>query len=276
VNATGPDVRAAGAPQAAADGSAQGVATQVFLGFAFAALLALHFLEPDLGLSWSYAHLSRTAWLPWIAAGTVVALPLGVLTLWRRPWVGAAVRSGSTVQAVAAGLVVFALLVALGRLLPAPSTSMDAGLFLGWVEHGGEVARWHLLLKLHQLVANAASGVAGHVTVVRALNAGMAAIAAVALVATARLLGRSNGEAAALAALSLSSMGVLQLCIGYADVYPLPLAATAVYVWASLRVIAGRLHPFWPLLLVAVGPFVYLGLVLLAPSLVVVVWCALC
>ena len=46
---------------------------------------------------------------------------------------------------------------------------------------------------------------------------------------------------------------LLQLCIGYADVYPLPLAATAVYTASALTVLRGHLHPVWPLLLVAVG-----------------------
>jgi len=71
--------------------------------------------------------------------------------------------------------------------------------------------------------------------------------------------------------LSASAFGVLQLGIGYVDVYPLALAMTALYLWTALRTIQAGGHPVWPLLLVAVGPFWYIGLALLAPSALVVV-----
>lgn len=245
------------------------------IGFALGAIVALHFLEPQLGITWSYAHLSRTPFLPWVGGALVVALPLASRRLWRTGWPARALTPWPPALRIAAGVLLFAALAVIGRLLPAPNTSMDAGLFLAWVEHGGEVARWHLLLKMHQGAAAVATGIAEPDTIVRLLNALFAALAILALGATARALARDRGEALAMTALSLSAMGVLQLCIGYADVYPLPLAAMAIYLFSSLAVIGGRLHPVYPMLLVAVGPFTYLGLVLLAPSLIIVVACAL-
>ena len=246
-----------------------------FLALSLGGLLALHFIEPQLGQSWSYAHLSRASWLPWLGALAVVSLPLLARALWARASARRELTPTTAVVGASFGLGVFAVLLVLAYFFPAPSTSLDAGLFLGWVSHSGDVARWHLLLRSYRLAVDAAAGVADPLTVVLVINSGMACIAITALVATARLLAQTRREAVALALLSLSTMGIAQLCVGYSDVYPLPLAAMATYVFCSLRAMSGHLHPFWPLVLVAVGPFFYVGLVLLAPSLAIVFGCEL-
>src|SRR5262249_25136151 len=61
-----------------------------------------------------------------------------------------------------------------------------------------------------------------------------------------------------------------QLAFGFIDVYPMALALMAVYLASAVASLCDDLHPAWPALVLAVGPFFYVGLVLLAPSALVV------
>ena len=70
-----PDERAPSRDDGEEVGTAGGSVVAGFLAVAFTALLVLHFFEPQLGLTWSYAHLARAGWLPWLAATFVVGLP---------------------------------------------------------------------------------------------------------------------------------------------------------------------------------------------------------
>src|SRR5439155_275708 len=79
--------------------------------------------------------------------------------------------------------------------------------------------------------------------VIRGTNAAFSAVALLALAGAARRLGQSRREAAAITLLAWSAFGILQLVMGYTDIYPFPLAVTAVYCWLALGVIAGEVHP---------------------------------
>jgi hypothetical protein len=63
-----------------------------------------------------------------------------------------------------------------------------------------------------------------------------------------------------------SAFGTLQTSIGYVDVYPFAVVVTALFFWTALRALLRGGHVAWPIAIAALGPFVYLGLVLLAPS----------
>ena len=49
------------------------------------AYLVLHFAEPALAITWSYAHLGRSRSLPMLGAALVVVLPALAAGLWNRP-----------------------------------------------------------------------------------------------------------------------------------------------------------------------------------------------
>ena len=72
-------------------------------------------------------------------------------------------------------------------------------------------------------------------------------MALAALAGCARRLGRTRGEVVAITLLAWSAFGVLQLAIGYVDVYPTVLALMALYLWAALGALDGTLHPVWAL-----------------------------
>src|SRR5207247_2162802 len=85
--------------------------------------------------------------------------------------------------------------------------------------------------------------------------AGLAAsVALVALAGAARRLGRTRGEAGAIALVAWTAFGVAQLVPGYLDVYPFALAVTALYLWTALGVLAGDVHPGWPLVIAFLAP----------------------
>src|SRR5438128_3454474 len=62
-------------------------AVALALAAGLAGELALHFLEPRLALTWSYAHLGRRAALPWLGIALVLALPAAGRCAWRQPGV---------------------------------------------------------------------------------------------------------------------------------------------------------------------------------------------
>jgi hypothetical protein len=162
----------------------------------------------------------------------------------------------------------------LGCPIP-PRLSVDAAFFSkSIIEDGTGSPRWYLLLWTYARLVGALRPWLHPFVVLRAGNTLLATAALLALAGAARRLGRTRGEVAAIGLLAWSAFGTLQLAIGYVDVYPFALAATAVYLWLGLAALAGERHPAWPFVAAAVGPIFYEGLVLLAPSLTVVAWTA--
>ncbi len=253
-----------------------GAPPALVLAFGLAAYLALHFLAPPLAMTWGFAHLDRRAWLPWVAAALVAALPAATLAIWERPALAAPPRPVGWGTALGAVALAWLALGVAGALSPAPAVSVDPVAYVQGVATGsGLVARWYLTVWSLSHVAAWLAPVAGVVAVIRGASALSVAVALAALAGAARQLGRTRGEALAITLLASTAFGVLQLGLGYIDVYPIPLAATALYVWTGLRAVRGTGHPAWPFAIAAVGPFWYVGLVLLAPSLVVLAALAL-
>jgi hypothetical protein len=171
-----------------------------------------------------------------------------------------------------AGALGCCLLTAVGLRYPAPPVSGDYLYLLAAVTSGAsDLTRWHLLVWTYSRLVTWLGPYAGPEVVIRCGNAFLATLALLMLAGCARRLGRTRGEAAAITLLAWTAFGTLQLAIGYLDVYPVALAATAAYLWTALGAIDGDLHPLWPVLIAVVSPFCYVGLVLLLPSLAIVV-----
>ncbi len=245
-----------------------GVALALSAGLA--AELALHFLEPRLAITWSHAHLARRAALPWIGAALVLVLPAASAWAWRRP--GARRPLGAlSWRAAAAAVALGAAVLALGRLRPAPLISIDPWFLVKSVAEGtGENGRWYLLLWSYQHLGAAVQPWLDAPHLIRTVSGLAASVALVALAGAARRLGRTRGEAGAIALVAWTAFGVAQLVPGYLDVYPFALAVTALYLWTALGALAGDVHPGWPLVIAFLAPFFYIGLVLLVPSTVVI------
>jgi len=246
------------------------VALPLILGLA--TYVGIHFLEPRLAITWSYAHLHRYTLLPWLGIGLLATLPILVSFAWQWPAGERPVTRWPTGRIVAAFVLLWLALWALGTAFPAPTFSIDVVYFTNAVKSGtGQNARWYLLLWFFEGLANLVRPALSWLGVIRGTNAAFSAVALLALAGAARRLGQSRREAAAITLLGWSAFGILQLVMGYTDIYPFPLAVTAVYCWLALGVIAGEVHPLWPSLVAVLAPFWYVGLVLLAPSLLVVV-----
>src|SRR5213592_444235 len=245
-----------------------GVALALSAGLA--AELALHFLEPRLAITWSHAHLGRRGVLPWIGAALVLVLPAASAWAWRRP--GARRPLGAlSWRAAAAAVALGAAVLALGRLRPAPLISIDPWFLVKSVAEGtGENGRWYLLLWSYQHLGAAVQPWLDAPHLIRTVSGLAASGALVALAGAARRLGRTRGEAGAIALVAWTAFGTAQLVPGYLDVYPFALAVTALYLCTALGALAGDVHPGWPLALAFVAPFFYIGLVLLLPSTVVI------
>ena len=240
------------------------------LAAGLAAELALHFLEPRLAITWSYAHLGRRAALWWIGAALVLVLPPASAWAWRRPGAARALGVLSWRSAVAAVALAVAVL-ALGRTWPAPLVSIDPWFLVKSVAEGtGQNGRWYLLLWSYERLGAAVRPWLDAPQVIRTVSGLAASVALVALAGAARRLGRTRGEAGTITLLAWSAFGTAQLVPGYLDVYPFALAVTALYLCTALGALAGDVHPGWPLALAFVAPFFYIGLVLLLPSTAVI------
>jgi hypothetical protein len=227
----------------------------------------LHLLAPPLALTWSYAHLDRHPALPWLAAALLLVLPPAVAALWRGPLGRGPAAPLAPARAAAATLVLVAVLAPVGLLWPAPQVSVDPFYFVSGAMLGGtEVSRWYLTVWTLSHLTDLARPVLAPLAVVRLANTAVAAGGLAALAGCARRLAATEREAWAITALVGSAFGVVQLVPGYLDVYPVALAATAAFLWTALRAAAGEGHPAWPLAVAALGPFWYVGLLVLAPA----------
>lgn len=239
------------------------------------ALVALHLLAPPGPITWSYAHLDRHALLPVAAVVSALLFPAAGAWLWGGAWVAAPVAPWGARWPVVALALGTSLVVTLGLAWPVTPICIDAVLFANAVADGITTnPRWYLTLWVFSRVADLLRGLVPPLAVAQALNGVAAAGAMAALAATARTLARTNGEALVMTALTWTAFGVCQLAWGYLDVYPTALALTALYLWAGSAVLVRGRHPLWAAATVALAPFFYVGLSLLAPSLVVVLWAA--
>ncbi len=234
--------------------------------------LGLHFFEPRLAITWSYAHLSRHPLFPWLGAGLVLGLPVATMRAWRHPAAAHPLGSLSLSTVLGGGVLLAAALLVAAALWPAREISIDPlALILDVRDRSiGAGRRLLLVWGLWNLWALVGSYWESVPAFIRSMNALLATAALLALAACARRLGRTRGEATAIALLAWTALGTLQLCIGYLEVYPAELAATSLYLWLALRAIDGDLHPAWPVVVAALAPFWYVTLILLAPSLLVV------
>lgn len=234
----------------------------------FGAYLLLHFVDPDLSITWSYAHLHRRPALPWVAAMLVVALPPLSAAAWRLPALHAPLRPLSRGWIVVAFGALFATLLGFSLWFPQTPHAVDSAEFLfGATQPGFHYnPRWYLSIRLYRLISTLLVPPLEPEQFARGANVLLGTVALMGFAGCARLLSRTRGEFIALTALVWSSFGVLQISVGYLDIYPVPLAAMAVYLWLAFRTLDGRTSLLWPLLMVALGPFFYIGLILLAPS----------
>ncbi len=245
-------------------------AVALALAAGLAGELALHFLEPRLALTWSYAHLGRRAALPWLGIALVLALPAAGRCAWRQPGVERPLGAVSW-RSTLGGCALAGAVLALGRACPAPLVSIDPWFLVKSVAEGtGENGRWYLLLWSYERLGAAVRPWLDAPQVIRTVSGLAASVALVALAGAARRLGRTRGEAVAITLLGWSAFGTAQLVPGYLDVYPFALAVTALYLCTALGALAGDVHPGWPLALAFVAPFFYIGLVLLLPSTAVI------
>jgi len=243
----------------------------ILLGGGLAGELALHLFEPRLALSWSYAHLGRHPALPALACVLVVACLALVPRAWCSRPSREPLRPVRSSRVVALGLAGWVGVAVLGLLYPVRPISIDPVAFLGAIDKNAvDNGRWHLLLWTLGHLAEVFRPLVRTPVFLRILNAGFATVALVALAGCARRLARSRGEAVAITALAWSAFGVCQLAIGYLDIYPSVLAFATVYMWLGLAVLGGGFHPVWAFVVGAIAPFWYIGLALLAPSLIVI------
>jgi hypothetical protein len=239
---------------------------------AMVAYLVLHFAEPALAITWSYAHLGRSRSLPMLGAALVVVLPALAAGLWNRPALMLPPGRTTWMHVAIATAVLVPSLIVLGAWFPTPHFSIDVIYFVDAVRSTNEDnARWYLLLWLIEHVAAWLRPWFAADQVIRAANGVFATVAVVALAGAARHLGRTRGEVLAITLLAVSAFGVAQLLMGYLDIYPMPLALTTVYLWSAFATLDGVLHPAVPLAVAAIGPFWYIGLAQLVPSTLVIV-----
>jgi hypothetical protein len=238
-----------------------------------AAIVGLHLFAPAFGPTWAYAHLARHAALPWIAVAVVVGLPAVGGWLWRRPAAAASVGPLRAPWAVGGAVAVVAAVVIAGFRWPVVPICIDSWGFARAVAAGTtQNPRWQLTLWTFGAIARWVHPWLASLSVVRLLNGVLVGIGLVALAGAARLLGRTVRDAVAMTAVAWTAFGTAQLALGYVDVYPIALAIVALHLWAGAAALAGRRSAAWAVAAAAVGPFFYVGLVLLVPSACVVAW----
>jgi hypothetical protein len=253
-----------------AETSRPGTPIPMLLILGLVGILLLHFVDPDLRMTWGFAHLYRRPYLPWIGITLVFALPLIGNILWR-PGVTPETPANLPLASVLAFLtIVFGGTLAASVYWPQVPYSIDSQTFLVSVTRpeADYPPRWYLTTRLYRLVSQTMIPPLDPEVYARGVNALVGAFTLTALVGCARLLARTRSETIAITLLAWSSLGAAEMSIGYLDVYPLPVAMTAIFLWLALGNLAGCRHVFWPVLLAGIGPFFYIGLVLLIPPVV--------
>ncbi|HXJ32558.1 MAG TPA: hypothetical protein VMS22_00840 [Candidatus Eisenbacteria bacterium] len=243
------------------------------LGAGLVAYLTLHLAEPRLAITWSYAHLSRRAGLRELALALVVVLPLAASLLLRSPRLRAPARSWSPAFALPAMAALGLALLWVTTRLPVAQLGGDRGFYLLAVNDGRPISRWSLTCwGVHALIARfvavpaPATDMGPVLVAAQTVNLVAGVVTLAALAGAARVVSASLGEAIVTTLLVWSTFGVLQISAGYLDVYPIVAALLALYLWTGVRTFAGEVHPAFPLVLAAVGPFFYEGLLLTWPS----------
>lgn len=237
---------------------------------ALLALLVLHLVEPDLPLSWGFAGL-RVAWGSVVPAVVSAGAVLGLAAAaWRSPLGDRPASRPRGAALVASGLLLWLVLSLAGLRWPAPDICPDA-MFLPHQlrSNGAGNVRWLLSVPLLQSLYAPFRGVVDADPFLRVLNALFSALSIALTLGIALRLGRSVREVAAIVLLAWSALGSLQLALGYVDIYPLVQLLVALYVWTALRHLDGDGSIVWPLLVAALGPCFYIGLILVAPSAIV-------
>jgi hypothetical protein len=109
-------------------------------------ILALHLTEPELAITWSYAHLGRQRQNWWTGAALALLLPLVVRTLWMCQFFASPPRPLGWSALLALGGGLWFVLVWIGLEYPAPSMSVDTEFFANAARHPKKmlVARWYL------------------------------------------------------------------------------------------------------------------------------------
>lgn len=240
------------------------------------ALILLHLVEPNLPLAWSFSGLSHQWGSPVPALLVAGIVMLAVATAWTSGVGRRGVPRVSPVVAVAATITAWLVLSIVGLLWPAPDVCPDA-MFLPHqlqIDGPGSV-RWLLSVPLLQLAFTPFRGLASPETFMRVTNALFSSISLLLTFAIAVRIGRSIREVAAVVLLTWTAFGSAQLTLGYTDIYPLVQLLIAAYLWTALRYLDGDGKVTWPVSIGVLGPCFYIGLILLAPSLLLLAWTAL-
>jgi hypothetical protein len=258
---------AAGRAPRAARIAPAGLAALAAIAAGLLAEILLHVLEPQLSVTWGYAHLGRSSVRVALAVAVSIALPLGVAWAWRLPAAAKPPLAPSWRATIVAVLALWLALAALGLALPAFPLTLDALYFRRAVEHAATpVPRWVLATEVLRLAARLRPASMSFEAFIVVGNAAWSSLALCALAGCARLLARDRREQILVAALACTAFGTLEVAIGYLDVYPVAVAGTALFFWAALRALRGEAHLGWALAIAAVAPFFYIGLVLVWPS----------
>lgn len=238
--------------------------------------IALHVFEPVLGHTWSYAHLNRYSGA-WIVA-ILGAIGLPILAAWisRQPAANAPVRALPVRSAVAAFLGLSLVFLVVGWFFPSAWLSLDPWRFAIEVWKGViNTMRWYLTLMSFTAVLRVAEWAAPFPVPARDLvpvvNAFVSGLSFTLMFACARRLGKDALEVGFLLLLAWTAFGNLQISIWYVDIYPIVQLLLVLCVWTSYRVLVEEAHPVWPFVVVAISPFFYVGMILMAPALLAVV-----
>jgi hypothetical protein len=233
-------------------------------------VIALHLLEPELSITWSYAHLSREGWR--VGAALLLSVTLPFLGAWA--WTSRASKrplqrlAGARLAAL--GTCAIGGLAALGAIAPAPPSNYDSTVLLDTVRGARDgPVRWMLSTASLQALVGPFIQQADPTRWVAAANSAFAGVGLLGLIAAAREIAQTRGEAFALSAIVLSAFGTAQIAIGYLEVYPLALALVGSYIGFAARSLQRGDGLATCAAIVAIGPFFYIGLALLAPSAIV-------
>ena len=117
----------------------------VGLGASLITVIALHFLEPTLSITWSYAHLSRDEWRMGAAALLSLALPAFGAWLWALPVSTDPLRIPSGPMLAVVGGLALSGVALLGAVAPAPASHYDSIVLLDSVRGTRDAPmRWML------------------------------------------------------------------------------------------------------------------------------------